>query len=525
MLSQTATFPEHGKRALGFFRSPHPAVERSELEVEPPARVGWRCFQNGNGLCRTVQLREALRQVRSRLLIRRPGGRGGPQVGKRRGGFVHHEQDLAEQCRDDWAPRLFREGLLQQRGGFAEAALASLELCIVRQRCGGAAAAFDSASVMLLGLLEVACLLPQVRLSLRDEWRRRRDLGELTESPLGETLGADEGGVRIFRSLCVVEAAGKVALFAARSRDAAVRRTALPRLLKRLGSLPVLLAPELQEPERDIGFGPSGFFGDGVMQPRILGVVRLLCRDESEEVGTVRVTGELLRQPGAEQAGGVREMEECFGIRWGEPQLLAETGNRARVIAHCGIRPPQVVVDLGVSRPDGGVAFERRDRLGETFEVEERGSAAQVCRDQRFVVAQREIEMCQCALVVPLRSENESEVQFGRAPSGPDPENLAIGRRRGGQVFRRFGSARLFEERAEALRRLLSQAERPRANRGQRSNQNMNFNPICIVRAEPAEKIWPVLTRPIVVTGLPRLTWLVELNISQRNCTNFFSVT
>ena len=30
---------------------------------------------------------------------------------------------------------------------------------------------------------------------------------------------------------------------------------------------------------------------------------------------------------------------------------------------------------------------------------------------------------------------------------------------------------------------------------------------------------------PIVVTGLPRLTWLVELNISQRNCTNFFSVT
>lgn len=140
-------------------------------------------------------------------------------------------------------------------------------------------------------------------------------------------------------------------------------------------------------------------------------------------------------------------------------------------------------------------------------------------------MAEPEIEVSERALVVALRGENEREVQLGRAPRRPDPENLAISSSRGRQILRRLGRAGLFEKRAEARPGLLSQAQRPRANRGQNANQNMNFNPICIVRADPAEKICPVVTKPIVVPGLPRLTWLVELNISQRNCTNFFSVT
>ena len=42
--------------------------------------------------------------------------------------------------------------------------------------------------------------------------------------------------------------------------------------------------------------------------------------------------------------------------------------------------------------------------------------------------------------------------------------------------------------------------------------------------AGPAEKIFPVELRPIVVVGLFRLTWFGMLNISHLNCKNLLSV-
>src|SRR5713226_9420453 len=49
--------------------------------------------------------------------------------------------------------------------------------------------------------------------------------------------------------------------------------------------------------------------------------------------------------------------------------------------------------------------------------------------------------------------------------------------------------------------------------------------PSCICRAPPALKILPVSAMPNVVFGELRFTWLGALNISQRNCTYFDSVT
>src|SRR5581483_6446092 len=54
--------------------------------------------------------------------------------------------------------------------------------------------------------------------------------------------------------------------------------------------------------------------------------------------------------------------------------------------------------------------------------------------------------------------------------------------------------------------------------------QKITFSPNCITRADPAQKIWPVVDCPMDVFGVPRFTLLNALNISQRNCTYFDSV-
>jgi hypothetical protein len=63
-----------------------------------------------------------------------------------------------------------------------------------------------------------------------------------------------------------------------------------------------------------------------------------------------------------------------------------------------------------------------------------------------------------------------------------------------------------------------------KVSRRLRLGQKINFIPNCMDRAGPALKILPVGTIPIVVFGLPRLTWLGMLNISQRNCRYLLSV-